>query len=271
MSTLPTIDRRHGSRPRFLSLFVLAAALSACAGAGTMRDADRAHVYRSGEDFVRLDPVEPGAPPNAHPIVLSVAQVRDLLTPLKVSHADSIGKASVFTNDELDRLVPPLVSALSRAHTDQDVTFAVTSYRGILGKLSPKSITTGRLFASGDTINLIFGVMQLRLESEKVEPATVVPPTIAPGTRSRKIDTTAWKLDPIGGYFHDRRSDWVVFDRAALGPAAAPVLPTKDGTTPDGRAQEVEKRLEVLDKLRKTGAITEEEYRERRRAILDQL
>lgn len=281
MPIMLRIMRRASVRWHYLSLLVLAAILAACAGART-NSGDGTDVYRSGDDYVRLEPIEPGAPANSHPFAISAAQLRELLAPLKVSRADSIDRVPVFLNEELDTIVPPLVSALSKAGPNQDVTFAVTGQRGLFGRRSPRSLTTGRLFVSGDSINLIFGLMQLRLESEKVDPALVIAPMIIPGTRSRRIDTTGWKLDPVGGYFHDQRADWVMFDRSALKPETTPATAPAPGTdakpgggtsapTTDSKVQEIEKRLQVLDALRKKGAITEQEYLERRRAILEQL
>lgn len=272
---MPKIMHRVYFRRHYLSLFALAAALAGCAVPKSASDRDPTYVYRSGNDYVRLEPLESGASANSHPFAISADQLRELLAPLKVARADAIGRTPVFMNEELNTLVPPLASALSKAGPNQDVTFAVTGYRGLLGKLSPKSITTGRLFVTTDSINMIFGMMQLRLESEKVEPSTIVPPRIIPGTRSLRIDTAPWKMDPVGGYFHDQRGDWVVFDRAALiAPTAPTVLPSPGGTTApttNSKVEEMEKRLEALDDLRKKGAITEQEYRERRRAILEQL
>jgi hypothetical protein len=199
-----------------LSSLVLAATLTACASTD---NSDRADIYRSDDNYVRLEPIEPGAPVNAHPFTISAPQLRELLAPLKVSHADSVGKAPVFLNEELDTIVPPLVSALAKAGANQDVTFAVTGERGMLGKYSPKSITTGRLFVTEKKINLIVGLMQQRLGSENFALAPIAP-KILPGSRSRRVDTDPWKLDPVGGYFHEQRGDWVVFDRGALGTAA---------------------------------------------------
>lgn len=197
----------------YLSLAVLVIGIAACAtNNGTV------YVYQSDDNYVRVEPIEAGAPGNSHPFAITPQQLRDLLSPLKVSHADSAGSAPVFLGEELDAIVAQLAVALSKARPDQDVTFAVTGHRGLLGNFSPKTVTTGRVFVTADTINLIFGWMQLRTDTDKVEPGTVVPPKIVPGSRGRRIDIGPWKIDPVGGYFHDKRGDWVVFDRAALVP-----------------------------------------------------
>lgn len=264
-----TLIRRPRRYRRFLSPLLTAAVLMGCASARTNEN-DGSYVYRSDADYVRLEPLEAGAVANSHPFTISAVQLRELLAPLKVSRARSIGRAPIFGNDELDTIAAPLASALAKAGPNQDVVFGVTSYRGILGRLSPKSMTTGRLFVTGDTINLIFGLMQQQLETEKVDPTVAVAQRILPATRAPRIDTAGWEIDPVGGYFHDRRGDWVTFDRASLpaptAPAAAP-----PASTADSKAEEIEKRLQVLDALRKKGAITEQEYLERRRAILEQL
>lgn len=267
---------RRGPRWHCVSLLVLVTALSACA-AGARNDQDGSTVYRSDDNFVRLVPIEPGAPPNAHPFAISAGQLSRLLAGIEVRRAVSIGEAPVFSKEELETIVPPLVSALSKAGPTRDVTFAVTGRRGIFGRLSPETVTTGRLFVTGDSLNLIFGLMQERLDAEKFE-STAVSPTVAPGARSRRIGDTVWKIEPGRGQLHEQRGDWLVFDRSAIPAAgaipAAPSTPdtdVKSGGEAPAKVQEIEDRLRVLDALRERGTITEQEYLERRRAILEQL
>lgn len=264
---------------RNVSLLVLAAAVSACAATGTE---DRRHpddVFRSGDNYVRLVPVEAGAPVNAHPFAISASELRRLLAGINVAGADSIGKAPVFSKEELAMIVPPLAAALSKAGPHQDVTFAVTAYPGLFGSYSPKSVTTGRLFASADAVNLIFGWMQERFGGADYEYKI---PAVAPGVRARRIDTAGWTIEPGSAHLYDKRGDWLVFDRSAI--PAATIVPThpsieagvKSGggavvPTVDAKAQEVENRLRLLDRLKEKGVITEQEYFERRRAILREL
>ena len=76
------------------SLIVVTALATACA----TQTSDDPYIYRSGDDYVQVDPIEAGAPPNSHPLTISPSQLRELLAPLKVSHADTMGKAPVFNN-----------------------------------------------------------------------------------------------------------------------------------------------------------------------------
>lgn len=268
--------RRCGFHRHCLSLLVLAIALSGCAtDAGN--GAGGSDVYRSDENYVRLVPIEPGAPSNSHPFSVSADPLRRLLAGIEVRRAASFGKIPVFLQEELDKIAGPLATALSRAGPDQDVAFAVSGARGLLGRLSPESFTTGRVFVRGDSLNLIFGLMQARLDMADVD-LTGKNPEVIPGERARRVGDTIWEIDPGRWEFHEQRGDWLVFDRSALPAAeatgAAPSAPdaeAKPGAEAPSRAEEIENRLRVLDALREKGAITEEEYRERRRAILEQI
>lgn len=255
---------------------VLAAALCACAtGAGPGQQGG--YLYRSDDQYVRLVPIEPGAPRNAHPFEITGDQLSRLLSSVGVSRATSIDEKRVFTFEELDTIVPPLVEALSRAAPDQDVVFAVAGHQGMFGRLSPESITTGRLFVRDDALNLIFGLMQARLDIGELN-NTGVRPKVVPGSRAHDAGNDVWELDPGLGRLNGERGDWVVFERSAIpAPAAAPArAPARERqvqperTTP-ARVDEIERRLRVLDELRERGAITDEEYLERRQAILREL
>src|SRR5690348_2293067 len=114
MSMTFGVTHRHAPRPQHFVLLVVVASLVACAG---MRgnDSDRDYLYRADDDYVRLEPIERGAAPNAHPFTMSAAQLHELLAPLKVSRADRVGAAAVFLKEELDEIVPPLASALAKA------------------------------------------------------------------------------------------------------------------------------------------------------------
>ena len=271
MSIMLQSTRRVRSSWSYVSLLVLATALCACAETGATESSNRGDGFQSGDNYVRLIPIEAGAPANSHPFVISADQLHQLLAGIKVDDASLAGRAPVFLEEELQTIVPPLVSALSKAGPNQDVAFAVTSHRGVFGSYSPKSITTGRLFANADSLNVIFGLMQQRVDSGALDYSGVTPAAI-PGARSRRLEV-GWKIEPGSAHLHEKRGDWLVFDRSAIPPAA--VLPSAGSATEAGtidhKAKEIESRLQVLDELKKRGAITEPEYLERRRAILQEL
>lgn len=266
-----------------LSLLVLTTALTACAWFGQSNNQDRDYLYQSHGDYVRLVPIEPGASANSHPFNISADQLARLLAEIKVGRTTSIDEVPVFSKEEVEKIAPPLAAALSKAGPNQDVTFAVASYRGIFGKYSPESVTTGRLFATGDSVNLIFGRIHQRKDSGELDYSEYTPPVVA-GVRSHRIGATVWKIVPGSAHFHGQRGDWLVFNRSEFpGAAAAPAAPpaSEAGVKPgeatsaapaiDSKARAIEDRLRVLDELKKKGVITEQEYRERRREILQEL
>lgn len=269
--------RRAGTYP-LAALLLLTLALAGCAS--TKDAGEHRYLYQSDDNYVRLEPSEPGATANAHPFTVSADQLRGMLADLKVSGASTIGRTPVFSPEELEAIVSSLTTALSQAAPNQDVTFAVTSHRGLLGSLSPKSVTTGRMFATGDSLHLIFGLMQARVDTGKVD-YTGVDPEVTPGKRARRIETV-WEIEPGRGGLREQRGDWVVFDRSAVPAAAGTAKPQAREADADSaeaapasdfdrKAQALENRLRLLNTLREKGAITDKEYRERRQAILDQL
>lgn len=279
MQAIHEAKRRVCHLRRSMLLLVLATMLSACAGMGARESRHPGDVFRSGDNYVRLVPAEAGAPTNSHPFIISPRDLRNLLAGIHVVGADSIRKAPVFSKEQLEMIVPPLTNALSKAGPHQDVTFTVTAYPGLFGTHSLKSVTTGRVFVSAGAMNLIFGLMQERFGGSDYEYKM---PEIAPGTRARRIDQAPWQIDVGNAKVREQRGDWLVFNQSVIPAAAiapprpspeAGVKPGGETTSPtiDAKAQEIENRLRLLDRLKENGAITEPEYRERRRAILEQL
>lgn len=228
--------------------------------------------YRPSLGFVRIERIEPGAPVNSHPFEISIDALRLRLASIRFQDE------AIFTSEELDEIVPYLAAALAQAAPNEDVTFAVTGRHGPMGRLSPKTVTTGRVFVRDQRLNVIFGLIQDPFDIE-LQVSDVLQP-FTPGTRAKRMETH-WPVTPgIGRLASDDRPDWVTFDtaRSDQAPAAAQANTggsAADGKTPataaDRRAEDVERRLRLLDRLKESGAITEDEYRERRRAILQEL
>lgn len=280
MPTMLSIARCPGLHRHRMFLFVLVTVLAGCAGAGASNGGYHSYVYRSGDSYVRLDPIEAGARANAHPYVVSADQLNRWLALVNVKGAASVGMVRLFSKEELEKIVPPLAVALSTARPNEDVTFAVASHRGMFADLSPKSITTGRLFADADSVNLILGVVQQRLNADESDYG-VNAPKITAGMRAHRVDTTVWKIDPGRARFHGQRGDWLVFERTtspatATGRVSAPATKSSGeagaaAPTIDSKERQIEERLQLLNRLKQKGVITEKEYRERRRAILEEL
>jgi len=247
-----------------------ATVLAACSTIKVVDDPSRvvSYEYRQRYGFVRIERIEAGAPENSHPFVISADALSQSLSRVEVQDGALVGAAPMFNEAELKEYVPYLAAALAKAGPKEDVCFAVIGKRGSLGSFSQLSVTSGRLFARDGQINVIFGLVQDLFDGRELGEA-LVPPFPA-GSRSQ-ASNTGWKLLPKGGRLPDGRSDWIALDMTQ--PPAAKVKATGEPTprTADSRYQEAQSRLIALDRLKADGLITQQEYDERRRAILQGL
>lgn len=75
-------------------------------------------------------------------------------------------------------------------------------------------------------------------------------------------------LTSIGGT--NTRADWLSMSIAA--PAESEAKPeTKAGATPEAKGQDIEQRLQVLKRLREKNLISEDEYQQKRKELLQRL
>ncbi len=189
----------------------LALALGSCGAWGSKADKDGPEVlryeYRPSLGFVRIERIESGAPDNAHPFGISIDAIRQRLASVKL-RGDP-----VFTGEELDELVPYLAAALKSVGSNEDVTFALTGSHGLLGKFSPKTVTTGRVFVHDQRLNIIFGVVHDPFAILQMQ-APNVPQPFIPGTRAKRIDTQLAITPGMGRLARDDRPDWVAFETA---------------------------------------------------------
>ncbi len=268
-----------------LSVRYLVAAFVALGAAGLLPVHDAA-AQPAGRGFVRLDPIEDKAAPNGHPAPIAEDLLRAALAAVRTGASLSRTTEPVFDEKELGEVVPKLAAALGRASPAQDASFAVFGHHGNFGENSPATVTTARVFVEGRQLNLIFGLVQARYDDGSFSG----PVELTPGRRARPVGNT-WALGAEGAKTRERRSDWLVFDLASLGslpkpaeaaqearpparPAAAASpapIPAAKPDAADARYQEIQSRLKTLDRLRADGLITEDEYRERRRAILQSI
>jgi hypothetical protein len=239
---------------------------------------------------VRVVRKEAGAPANQHPAALNGGSLRAQLA--GVEAVLRRGVEPLFDSAELDQLVPVLVKALALAGPDEDIQLVSTARRGGGALASPMAVT-GRLFVHGDALQLI--VHDTRLDFLMNSRMSRTAPRFDYGSRGRAgADTLRSPAGP------GRRSDWVSFPMsnltgpavvgvttAAPAPAARPVtpvaatvapaaaLPPAAAPAPPGSpvaiGEEIEQRLTTLKRLRDKGLITEEEYQQKRRELLQRL
>ena len=109
-------------------------------------------------------------PAYVHPITFEVEDLKYLLGSISCRKKEFFGwseLARVFNADELYRLTPHLVEAFSRAATDEQVLFRLTTAkRGAL--FASERFTNGRLFVRGKKLNCLFANIDVRPDAADV-------------------------------------------------------------------------------------------------------
>jgi hypothetical protein len=259
-------------------------------------------VYQGRYSFVRIETREPGAALNRHPVAIDAATLRRLLA---LVQWDGGKVEPLFTPKELDEIATPLAAALARATPEQDVSFAVSDKHGFLGPFANSEVTTARVFHSQDRLNLIFGLARRDFESQFRASGYLI--AFEPGQRAAPVDRHVKLRIGTGGT--RARADWIAIDPqaallaaeskpavpavptpapavtiapapAAPAQAAAPAtpaapppsaLPPAPASGSDALYRKVADRLTALQKLRDEKLISEQEYQERRKAILAEI
>ena len=226
---------------------------------------------------VQLVAREAGAKENQHPAQINADVLRQQLT--KVRFASGNATRPLFTPDEAEELVEPLVQAFAAAGPADDVLLLSSARRSDAVLLRPMAVTA-RLFVQGGSLQFI--VRDARFDFYNDYVGSKKDPTFTYGSRSGP-GSAVLSSDGASAV----RADWLALPLAAAAgggatpaapmsapaaatptaPAAAPALRPRD----PGFADEVEQRLTTLKRLRDRGLITEEEYQQKRREILQAL
>jgi hypothetical protein len=235
-------------------------------------------------EFTRIELVarEAGAEANQHPAALQADVLRQLLA--QVQLVERGAAQALFSADELNELSGPLVQALSRAGPGDDVLLLSSARREGAMFLAPTAVTA-RLFVQGGELQLI--VRAARLEFYDAYRGTHQPPRFEFGSRTASGSAS---LRSAGAT--SRRGDWLsiplvpVAVQAVPASPAAPAAATPAAVAPTpapaaapvarkpldaAGAEDIERRLETLKRLRDKGLITEEEYQHKRKEILQLL
>jgi hypothetical protein len=235
-------------------------------------------VYNGPVAYVRLEKREPGSAPNAFPYVIDPATLRAVLVAMQLPSSKK--EPQLFDSAELDEIVQPLATALGRATPEEDVCFAVSGRHGPYGVLTPRSVTTARLFTKDGRLQMVFGLVRHDWDSAYHGTGVVLP--FEPGHRAAPI-----KNEPGVAIAPDlgtsARSDWIDLAPASAlaaagaartpAPAAAPgaAAPAAVAPPPASTPAAISDRLRTLKKLHDDGLITDQEYDAKRHEILQQL
>jgi hypothetical protein len=245
-------------------------------------------------EFTRIELVarEPGAEPNQHPATLQPEGLRQQLAQIQVLGGN--GPQPLFGSDELGELVLPLTQALERAGPGDDVLLLSSARRAGALFLSPTAVTA-RLFVQGGQLQFI--VRDTRLEFYDTYRGTHVAPRFGFGSRKAAGGASVQSAAATS-----TRADWLAIPLQGAAPvnaAAVPAVPTTPAAPaapavpaaiapaavapavaapPPARkaldaaaAEDIERRLEVLKRLRDKGLINEDEYQQKRKEILQLL
>ncbi|UZD56315.1 SHOCT domain-containing protein [Caldimonas aquatica] len=247
---------------------------------------------------VRLVPREPQAQANQHPAAYTPEQLRrwmETITFLRNGRQEPL-----FGADELAELPVALAQALAFAAPGDDVVLLSTSRRDAGLLATPLGITARLFVQPAGALNLV--VHDARLDFVNAYRGSRLLPEFDFGSRERPGSVTL-----ASSAAELRRQDWLVFRgaegaataaaggvaRAGASVPAAPAAPAGvnagapgGGPTAAGRAaasgravaprdahfyEEQEQRLQALKRLRERDLISEEEYRAKRKEILDAL
>jgi len=222
-------------------------------------------------EFTRIElvPREPGSEPNQHPATLQAEALRQQLA--QVQSVGRNGAQALFTAEELGELVLPLTEALGRAGPDNDVLLLSSARRAGDIFMSPTAVTA-RLFVQGGRLQFI--VHDSRFEFFDAYRGTQVAPRFSFGSRSSAGGAIVQSTSAANS-----RPDWLAIPLQAAAPVSAPaaiapvdIPPAQVRKALDAAAvDDIERRLEVLKRLREKGLITEDEYRQKRKEILQLL
>jgi putative oligomerization/nucleic acid binding protein len=226
-------------------------------------------------EFTRIELVarEPGSEPNQHPATLHAQALREQLA--QTQSVGRNGPQPLFTAEELGELMLPLTQALGRAGPGDDVLLLSSTRRAGDIFMSPTAVTA-RLFVQGGQLQFI--VHDARFEFFDTYRGTHVAPRFIFGSRSSAGGAIVHSAAAA-----NRRPDWLAIPLQGEAPASAPaapaaIAPAVGAPPPPARkpldaaaVDDIERRLEVLKRLREKGLITEDEYQQKRREILQLL
>jgi Short C-terminal domain len=251
---------------------------SASRAEGAPADAKQ-RVWRIRE-FTRIELVsrEAGASDNQHPATVAPDALKQQLALVQASVKGA--PQTLFAADELGDLVGPLAQALDRARPGDDVLL-LSSSRREGGLLAAPTAVTARLFVQGGNLQLI--VHDARFEFYDAYRGTQNAPRFSYGSRA-SAGSAAVQSDGA----KTQRADWLSIPLTAQNAPSAPSAPSAQPATMPAPVQsvappparipkdaaagdDIERRLETLKRLRDKGLITEDEYQQKRKEILQQL
>jgi len=235
--------------------------------------------------WVKLVPREAGAPANDQPVALEAGTLAVQLGSLAMP--GPAGEEPLFTRDEAVKLSTPLGQAFAAAGPDEDLLLVSTNRRGGESLMKLPRAVTMRLFWRENALQVIVHDTRFQFLDRDEQPVFTFGSRTVPG---------AAQVHAAGAA--NLRADWLALQRPMPVPVpaapvtvqapAAPVAVQAPATPATAQApaaspapphpvrdaaffEQQEQRLRALKHLRDEGLVSEEEFRKKRQAILDEL
>jgi len=262
----------------FVGMFVWLAAVVFGAGCATVTK--KVVVFNERNDHVWLQyeahKGEVVAQGYAHPATLTAAQFEAML---KAVHLEEYSffkwrdNGRIFVEEERKKLAPRLVEAFAKATPDQWVHFAVSGHKRDL-IFQTLMATDGVCYFKDGKFHLILGNVNLELiqpDKDKYNSD----PRERYVFNSRRLQINPEKgydkppIDKGNPYFEKERRNWLVFDLSTFFTSVDAAIEQPAAPTPE--PGDVGTRLQKLKELLDQGLITQEEYEQKRKQILEGL
>lgn len=246
---------------------------------------------------------------NDHPVELSGKDISTILGLIKIqaqdNHKEKKELEPLFSAEQVTLLGQYLAKGLNNAQADQDIIFALEkSVDSFIGLKPDRFFVAGRAFYKNNKLNIIIGDYDLPRHNayEAAYDPThtgIVRYHFNYGKRSQasKFNKPITRINGVENkrLANDRRDDWLLIDvntalkayermtgirkkkelekkreelREVLG--GDQIAPLEE-TAPVKAKRSLEERLIELKRLRNKDLITEEEYAEKRKQLLDEL
>ena len=224
-----------------------------------------------------------GMPHYKHPVDVAPREVAFLMNDLAYTSRSIVATSKempVFQDKEIDRLAPALARALGELAPNERI--ALTSFNRGGGLIFEKRRKTEAVIFMDENnrLNVAFAVINEELPPDQAMSAAAKEPPGDPLTVRSSSTSLAIRADYMQP--HDREDGkaypmWVKADVQGLKSAAKAADRPEDATVdvpvtdPEKRRDHIRSQLEYLKELHDDGLITETEYNEKRRELLERI
>jgi hypothetical protein len=232
--------------------------------------------------------------------------LKSALASLRIDSYDAEKPVPVFTRMEMEVLIDPLIKAFKLATPDEDIAVAIEgAHSSAMGY--QRTITTARLFLQDRDLHIVFGKLHAPIDDYDsplhMEPSDRRLKPFVQGSRCLDGDRQFPVLFPFGTVHFFEQGDTVRKDRLvislsgvhqpmgtpratvmsltnpSLPETAPPAVTDSDNQAPERKMPaglpsqklSIEERLRILKHLRDKDLITDQEYNDKKRDILDNL